>query len=56
MIHFIYLLLFALFVGVAFAVFHNSDTRGRVIYGIKTFLQFVLVSLVLAWILYFIPW
>lgn len=56
MIHFIYLVLFAFFVAVAFAVFHVGSARERVIFGIKTFLQFVLVSLALAWVLYFIPW
>jgi hypothetical protein len=56
MIHFLYLVGFALFVSVAFAVFSNGTTRDRVIYGAKSFAQFVVVSLVLAWILYFIPW
>jgi hypothetical protein len=56
MIHFIYLVIFSLFVAIAFAVFNNGTTRERVIYGVKTFLQFVLISLLLAWILYFIPW
>lgn len=56
MIHFLYLVGFAFFVAVGFAVFNNGTTRDRVIFGVKTFLQFVIVSLVLAWILYFIPW
>lgn len=56
MIHFLYLVGFALFVAVAFAVYHNGTTRDRVLYGVKTFLQFVLVSLALAWLLYFLPW
>ena len=56
MIHFLFLIGFAFFVSMAFAVFANGITKERVIYGVKTFLQFVLVSLVLAWILYFIPW
>ena len=56
MIHFLYLLGFGFFVAVAFAVFHNGTTRDRVIFAVKTFLQFVIVSLVLAWILYFLPW
>lgn len=56
MIHFLYLLAFAFFVAVAFAIYHSGTTRDRVLYGVKTFLQFVLVSLVLAWILYFLPW
>ena len=56
MIHFLYLLGFAFFVSIAFAVFAHGNARDRIIYGAKTFAQFVLVSLVLAWILYFIPW
>jgi hypothetical protein len=56
MIHFLYLVGFALFVSTAFAVFSNGSTRDRIIYGLKSFGQFVLVSLALAWILYFIPW
>lgn len=56
MIHFIYLVGFAFFVSVAFGAFSSGKTRERVIYGAKTFAQFVVVSLVLAWILYFVPW
>ena len=56
MIHFLYLVGFGFFVAVAFAVFASGTVRDRVIYGVKTFAQFVLISLVLAWILYFIPW
>jgi len=56
MIHFLYLFGFAFFVSVAFAVFTSGSVRDRFIYGLKNFLQFVLVSLLLAWIFYFIPW
>ena len=56
MIHFLYLIGFAFFVSVAFSVFSNGTLKERMWYGTKTFLQFVLVSLVLAWLLYFIPW
>ncbi len=56
MIHFLYLVGFAFFVSVAFGVFATGSTKERLWYGTKTFLEFVLVSLVLAWILYFIPW
>jgi hypothetical protein len=55
MIHFLYLIGFAFFVSVAFGAFANGTSRERLIYGAKTFLQFVIISLVLAWILYFIP-
>ena len=56
MIHFLYLVGFSLFVSVAFAALSNGTTRDRIIYGVKSFAQFVLVSLALSWILYFIPW
>lgn len=55
MIHFLYLIGFAIVVSTAFAVFHDGTTRDRMLYGGKTFLQFVGISLVIAWILYFIP-
>jgi hypothetical protein len=55
MIHFLYLIGFALFVSVAFGAFFEGTVRQRVLYGLKTFLQFVGISLVIAWILYFIP-
>ncbi|MEP6945006.1 MAG: hypothetical protein ABJA02_03755 [Acidobacteriota bacterium] len=55
MIHFLYLIAFAFFVSVMFGVLIDGTTRDRVWYGTKTFLQFLLVSLGLAWVLYFIP-
>jgi len=55
MIHFLYLVGFGLFVSVAFAIFAKGDTKSRVLYGLKTFAQFVLISMALAWVLYFIP-
>jgi hypothetical protein len=55
MIHFVYLVLFAFFVSVAFGVFTVGNPKQRVLYSVKTFLQFLVISLVLAWILYFIP-
>jgi hypothetical protein len=56
MIHFLYLVGFALLVSIAFAVFSNGTEKEKFIYGLKTFGQFVGISLVLAWIFYFIPW
>jgi hypothetical protein len=56
MIHFLYLVGFAFFVSVAFGVFATGTPRDRILYGLKNFAQFVVISLVLAWILYFIPW
>ena len=56
MIHFLYLIGFALLVSIAFGAILDGTSRERVIYGAKTFAQFVVISLVLAWIFYFLPW
>ncbi len=54
MIHFLYLIGFAFFVSVAFGVFVNGNSKERIIYGVKIFFQFLLISLVLGWIFYLI--
>lgn len=56
MIHFLYLVAFGFFVSIAFGIYSNGTHRERIFYGLKTFLQFVVISMVLAWVLYFIPW
>lgn len=55
MIHFLYLIGFALFVAVAFSVFSTGAVKEKILYGAKIFGQFVIISIVLAWIFYFIP-
>ena len=55
MTHFIYLTAFAFLVSAAFGALSTGTTKERLWYGGKTFLQFMVISLVLAWILYFIP-
>jgi hypothetical protein len=55
MIHFLYLFSFSVFVAIAFAALSTGDIKERAIYGLKVFAQFLLISLVLAWVLYFIP-
>ncbi len=55
MIHFLYLVGFALFVSGCFAGYSAGTTRERLWYGLKTCLQFVGISLLIAWGLYFIP-
>lgn len=55
MIHFIYLIVFALLASVLFAVFSSGELKERLVYGLKTFAQFVGISLLIAWVLYFIP-
>jgi hypothetical protein len=56
MIHFLYLIGFGFFVSVAFGAFANGTSKERIIYGLKIFGQFLLASLIIGWILYFIPW
>lgn len=56
MIHFLYLIGFALFVSAAFAVFNEGTEREKLIYGLKIFAQFIGISLLMAWIFYFLPW
>ncbi len=56
MIHFLYLLGFAFFVAVAFGVFAAGSNKEKIVYGLKIFSQFLIVSLVLAWVFYFLPW
>lgn len=55
MTHFLYLVGFAFFVSIVFGAIHVGTPRQRIIYGGKAFLQFVSISLVIAWVLYFIP-
>lgn len=55
MIHFLYLVGFSFFVAIAFAAFSNGELKERTLYGLKIFAQFLLISLTIAWILYFIP-
>ncbi len=56
MIHFLYLVGFALFVSIAFGVFTNGNSRDKFFSGLKTVAQFLIVSLGLACIFYFLPW
>ncbi len=55
MISFLYLICFATFVALVFAVIHTGELRDKFLFGLKVFLQFVGISLLLAWVLYFLP-
>ena len=56
MIHFLYLIGFAVFVGAAFGALSSGSRRERFMYGLKSTGQFLVVSLALAWLFYFLPW
>ncbi len=55
MTHFLYLVGFGFFVSICFGVFADGTPKEKFWYGAKTFLQFVGISLIIAWVLYFIP-
>ncbi len=55
MIHFLYLAGFAAIVGVCFGIYSRGTNGEKVLYGFKTFAQFIIISIVLAWIFYFTP-
>lgn len=56
MIHFVYLAIFAFFVSVIFGLIEHGDAKHKILHGIKIFVQFVVISLVLGWVFYFLPW
>jgi hypothetical protein len=56
MIHFLYLIGFAIFAGIVMGAISEGNTKGKFIAGLKIFAQFTLISLAMAWVFYFIPW
>ena len=46
---------FALLTAVVFGTVAKDTNRERVLYGAKVFAEFVGIGLLLAWILYFLP-
>jgi small basic protein len=54
--HFLVMTVFAALASVVFGAMTKDTPRERVLYGFKVFVEFILFGLVLAWVLYFIPW
>jgi hypothetical protein len=46
---------FAALAAVVFGTVAKDSTRDQVVYGLKVFAEFMVIALVLAWILYFLP-
>lgn len=46
---------FAVVAAVVFGTVAKDTTQDRLIYGVKVFLEFMAIGLVLSWILYFLP-
>jgi ABC-type sugar transport system permease subunit len=49
--HLLTLLVFSALVSTVFAMLQRDDTRGRLVFGVKVFLAFVLSVLVVGWIM-----
>ena len=56
MINFLYLVGFAFLVTVVFSVIEKGTLKEKIYYGLKIFGQFILISMAMAYALYFIPW
>ena len=54
--HFLVLTVFAALACVVFGAMTKDTPRDRLFYGLKVFVEFIIFGLVLAWVLYFIPW
>ena len=53
--HFLVMTAFAALAGIVFGTVAKDSNQDRFMYGIKVFAEFMVIGLVLAWILYFIP-
>ena len=53
--HFLVMALFAALASMVFGAMSKDTPRERWVYGLKVFAEFMVIGLVLAWILYFIP-
>lgn len=53
--HFLIMVLFAAFVSIIFGIVGREKPSERVTYGTKIFAEFVGIGLVLAWVLYWLP-
>lgn len=53
--HFLVVTAFAVMAAVVFGVVAKDSQRERVLYGLKVFVEFMVIGLVLGWILYFLP-
>jgi hypothetical protein len=47
---------FAALAAMVFGTVAKDSNRERFVYGLKVFAEFMVIGLVLAWILYFIPY
>jgi hypothetical protein len=53
--HFLVMTAFAALAAVVFGTVAKDTKQERLSYGLKVFLEFLIIGLALAWLLYFIP-
>jgi hypothetical protein len=53
--HFLVMMLFAALASFVFGAMSKDNTPERWLYGLKVFAEFMVIGLLLAWLLYFIP-
>ncbi|HKO61554.1 MAG TPA: hypothetical protein VJV03_10375 [Pyrinomonadaceae bacterium] len=53
--HFLVMTAFAALAAVVFGTVAKDTKSERISYGLKVFLEFLIIGLALAWVLYFIP-
>ncbi len=53
--HFLVMTAFALLAAVVFGAVAKETRREQLAYGVKVFLEFIVIGLALGWVLYFLP-
>jgi hypothetical protein len=53
--HFIVMTVFAVMAAVVFGTVAKDSTQERLTYGLKVFVEFMAIGLLLSWVLYFLP-
>ncbi|HKO97069.1 MAG TPA: hypothetical protein VJU86_08760 [Pyrinomonadaceae bacterium] len=53
--HFLVMTAFAALAAVIFGIVAKESHRDRLLYGLKVFVEFMVIGLVLGWVLYFLP-
>jgi hypothetical protein len=54
--HFSAMVLFSFLVSIVFGVIAKNTPRERFLYGLKSFLLFVGIAMVIGWLMYPVPW
>ena len=53
--HFLIMTAFAVLAAVVFGTVAKESQKEQVVYGLKVFVEFIVIGIALGWILYFLP-